>query len=417
MTARVFDDRTSSSMAACEDMTAQQQQQVQHQHHHHSAAWDAIRDQLEVQLSQEETSYRVGVAVPRRQPLHHNQTQPQAQQQGGQQQQQLRSPPFSSSQREDEPVALPPFTFSDGGDLDVCRRKMCEWAFNVVDYFDYSRDLVSSSLSHVDRYVHHLASSGQDVCKRRFQSVSVTALYMTLKMQGSSSSPSSSAAPHSHHPGAAGRRRHLNIRTFVELSRGILSVDALEEEERRMLDGLGYRINPPTPVGFVEYLVPLLLSAPSPSSPTPRVDDRTLHYVYELSRYYTELAVFERDLAVRHRPSCVAFASILCAMSAVDSSAFGTSGDARRSFASDALERVPCLRLGRAEVEDAWSRLAGLCPLEALDWPGMAPAAAMEQDGRKSPRGMSGQRAPTPQEEDDISQESPTCVACFHHRP
>eukprot|EP00566_Odontella_aurita_P011916 CAMPEP_0113594080 /NCGR_PEP_ID=MMETSP0015_2-20120614/38857_1 /TAXON_ID=2838 /ORGANISM="Odontella" /LENGTH=389 /DNA_ID=CAMNT_0000500995 /DNA_START=466 /DNA_END=1635 /DNA_ORIENTATION=+ /assembly_acc=CAM_ASM_000160 len=374
----------SASFYQVEDETVQQQKQ-QPQH----SPWEAVRDQLEVLLTQEEAHYRVkpsGATPAPKQWLHE------------QQQERAASSPQSSF---DALESLPPFTFSDGGDLDLCRRKMCEWAFNVVDYFDYSRDLVSTSLSHVDRYVAHLLESGQEVSKRRFQSVSVTALYLTLKMQGTSSAPTRS--PHDARFGAV-KRRHLNIRTFVELSRGILSVEALEEEERRMLDGLGYLVNPPTPVVFVEYLVPLLLSAPgsSSSASSPQVDERTLHYVYELSRYYTELAVFERDLSVRHRASCVAFASILCAMSAVDGAAFPT--ELRRSFASDALGRTP-LRLGRSEVEDAWNLLAGLCPLEALDWPGMD---ATDQ-GSKSPR----QQQPEMVEEDAISHESPTCVTGF----
>lgn len=391
------------------------------------SAWDAIRDQLEVQLLQEETTYRTASSPAHRQ-RHRCQR-------GGGGQDEASTAAWAAA------TAAAPYTFSDGGDLDVCRRKMCEWAFNVVDYFDYSRDLVSTAFSHVDRYIAILlseqasevpqpsSSSSKGVCKRRFQSISVTALYMTLKMQGASS-PSGSGS-------SGGTRRNLSIRTFVELSRGILSVEALEREEMAMLEGLGYLLNPPTPVGFVEYLVPLLLSSPdkmsppltggsphcSNSSPTSSslVDDRTLHYVYELSRYYTELAVFERDLSVRHRSSCVAFASILCAVSAVDSSAFlsphGREGGGRQSpasstFATDALARVPALRrLGRAEVEDAWSRLAGLCPLEALEWPGMAHNGSPSSPGQSHIK--TSATPPTPVEEDDISQESPTCVTNF----
>ena len=163
-------------------------------------AWELMIDQLEAMFLQEKTKYNL-------------------------------------SSSDQERCELEQVSFVDGGDLDVCRRKMCEWAFNVVDYFDFSRDLVSISLNHVDRFMEIVLESDGRTCKKRFQSISVTSLYLTLKLQGMSSGRIDLDS---------GKKRLLSIKTFVGLSRGILSMKSLEEEERIMMKGLGYMLNPPT---------------------------------------------------------------------------------------------------------------------------------------------------------------------------
>mmetsp|Transcript_19512 Transcript_19512/g.39503 ORF Transcript_19512/g.39503 Transcript_19512/m.39503 type:complete len:347 (-) Transcript_19512:142-1182(-) len=325
------------------------------------AAWDMMRDQLEIMIQQEDTKYRV----------------------------------HAMRQRNGQ---LQPFSFVDGGDLDVCRRKMCEWAFNVVDYFDFSRDLVSVSLNHADRFMASILASGGSICKRRFQSISVTALYLTLKLQGMSSGRVDAES---------GRKRLLSIRTFVELSRGILSIESLEVEEEKMMKGLGYLLNPPTPVKFVEYLVHFLAQGKNSSSisrhalPTSKVDDRTLHYTYELARYFTELAVFERALSTGLKPSCIAYASILNAMDAMDARALSasTKDDFKRCVSS-----LTSLQVHKEDITQAQSLLSKLCPLEALEWPGNEIEDVVDETVKK------GSSAPI---RDDFVRDSPSSVRNF----
>ena len=61
------------------------------------------------------------------------------------------------------------------------------------------------------------------------------------------------------------KRRRLRLTSFVELSRGQFSSTDISSMERRMLSTLRWRVNPPTPMAFVSYLLRLF-----PASPPPR---------------------------------------------------------------------------------------------------------------------------------------------------
>lgn len=89
------------------------------------------------------------------------------------------------------------------------REKICEWSFQVIDHFDYNREIVSISLNYLDRYL--------SVCvvnRKKFQLAAVTCLYLALKLYGSSS---------------------LKISSFVELSRGYFSGDHIIAMESAIL--------------------------------------------------------------------------------------------------------------------------------------------------------------------------------------
>ena len=89
------------------------------------------------------------------------------------------------------------------------REKICEWTFQVIDHFDYNREIASISLNYLDRYL--------SVCvvnRKKFQLAAVTCLYLALKLHGSSS---------------------LKISSFVELSRGYFSEDHIVAMESAIL--------------------------------------------------------------------------------------------------------------------------------------------------------------------------------------
>jgi hypothetical protein len=57
------------------------------------------------------------------------------------------------------------------------RSKICEWSYQVIDHFDYDREIVAVSLSYLDRYL-----CKRPVNNRTFQLVAMTALYMACKL-------------------------------------------------------------------------------------------------------------------------------------------------------------------------------------------------------------------------------------------
>ena len=57
------------------------------------------------------------------------------------------------------------------------RSKICEWSYQVIDHFDYDREIVAVSLSYLDRYL-----CKRPVNKRTFQLVAMTTLYLACKL-------------------------------------------------------------------------------------------------------------------------------------------------------------------------------------------------------------------------------------------
>ena len=81
------------------------------------------------------------------------------------------------------------------------RKRIASWMYDVVDHFNYDRNVVGVALTFIDRYVGHLlvqdarrdggrssspSSSGSSgpVKRRHFQLIAVTSLYLAIKVHG-----------------------------------------------------------------------------------------------------------------------------------------------------------------------------------------------------------------------------------------
>lgn len=81
------------------------------------------------------------------------------------------------------------------------RKRIASWMFDVVDHFQYDRNVVSIALWYIDRYVGHLLveeernqrrgggsagteSDSQPIKRRHFQLIAVTSLYLAIKVHG-----------------------------------------------------------------------------------------------------------------------------------------------------------------------------------------------------------------------------------------
>ncbi|KAL3759162.1 hypothetical protein ACHAWU_002043 [Discostella pseudostelligera] len=80
------------------------------------------------------------------------------------------------------------------------RKRIASWMFDVVDHFQYDRNVVSIALWYIDRYVGHLLveeernqrraggsgteSVSQPIKRRHFQLIAVTSLYLAIKVHG-----------------------------------------------------------------------------------------------------------------------------------------------------------------------------------------------------------------------------------------
>lgn len=66
---------------------------------------------------------------------------------------------------------------STSGINEVWREKICEWSYQVIDHYDFSREVVSISIHFLDRYL-----STRTVNKRTFQMAAMTTLYLAIKL-------------------------------------------------------------------------------------------------------------------------------------------------------------------------------------------------------------------------------------------
>lgn len=191
------------------------------------------------------------------------------------------------------------------------RRKICQWCFKVVDHFRLDREVVSSSMNIFDRYLasrplNYNANTcpcpacQKNIDSRLFQLSAMTSLYLAMKMYSDSCEDS----PY----------RRLNLNAFVELSRGQFTAQDVSQMESVILRELKWKVNPPTPMTSVPYLLRLM--------PSPRLlpescyesYDLVLHVLHELARYLSELSVCLDSVSTIYTPSQIAYASILVSM-------------------------------------------------------------------------------------------------------
>jgi hypothetical protein len=170
-----------------------------------------------------------------------------------------------------------------------CRVRMCEWCYQVVDFCKFRRETVGIGMSYLDRYL--CTEKGIDaLCNRKiYQLAAMTALYIAIKI---------------HEP------LEMETSLLADLSRGCYKENEFVDMEQNILSALHFRVNGPTPLGFVQHIMALI-----PRSVHPTVAAILMDY----ARYQIELAVSEQSF-VDVRPSIIALASVLNAVEGMDSS-------------------------------------------------------------------------------------------------
>lgn len=161
---------------------------------------------------------------------------------------------------------------------EVWREKICEWCYQVVDHFDFNREVVSVAMSYLDRYL-----ATRTVNRRIFQLAAMTALYLAIKL---------------FEPGK------LRMSSLIDLSRGYFMAEHIVTMEDSMLQSLKWMVHPPTSFAFVRDFMCLV---------SPDIDAEARHDVSELSRFMTELSVCDYRFVTK-KPSSVALASIILAL-------------------------------------------------------------------------------------------------------
>ena len=161
---------------------------------------------------------------------------------------------------------------------ELWREKICEWCYQVVDHFDFNREVVSVALNYLDRYLATRTVNG-----RIFQLAAMTALYLAIKL---------------FEPGK------LRMRSLIDLSRGYFLAEHIITMEKSMLKSLRWHVHPPTSFAFCRDFMRLVSGDISP---------RARHDVNELARFMTELSVCDYWFITK-KPSSIALAALINAI-------------------------------------------------------------------------------------------------------
>lgn len=190
-----------------------------------------------------------------------------------------------------------------------------------------------------------MESFGHPISRRKFQLLAVTCLYTAIKLHGEIES-------------VDGERRIINIETFVELSCGAFQVELIEQMERCLLFALHWHLNPPTPLRFVLCMMDLI---PQWCKSDHYCSHKCItRGVFEVAKYFTELAACSSTFTFCLNNSTVAYASILCAMDKLETIlSFPT--DMKKQFCknvSDVTDLCPEVQ----NVVQTQNLLLDLCP-------------------------------------------------------
>ena len=196
----------------------------------------------------------------------------------------------------------------DQGVSERCRRRTCEWMYDICDHFHLNREVVAIALFYVDRYFT-LISFSNDGCseqvpvtRKQFQLVALTGLYIAIKIHGEPRNQGKSGY-------ARWNRVKFNIKVCASISRHQFTPQAIEKCEQLILKTLEWRVNPVVPSGVI---IDTLVKYLCPGGGHGNAAGETL--VSDCSKYLAELSVSVPALIMVYKPSVIAYASILYAI-------------------------------------------------------------------------------------------------------
>jgi len=184
----------------------------------------------------------------------------------------------------------------------VCRAKMTQWCYQVIDFIQFSRETVSIAMDYLDRFICSGCPRAEQVknCRKEYQLASMTALFMAIKIN---------------------EPIMIDMVMLTELSKGIYTKEDFAKMETDMLSGLNWRVSGPTPQSFVAHLL-ALIQYQQQQQQQQQYDQNScttnnresfspseLQKIFDISLYQIELSVGEHKLMTQ-KPSAVAIASI-----------------------------------------------------------------------------------------------------------
>ena len=173
---------------------------------------------------------------------------------------------------------------------EMWREKICKWLYEVIDHFQYDREIVAITLNFIDRYLScypYDSANESLITATHMQLVALSALHIVLKIHYS-------------------RVNHVSI--IMKLSRNQFSSREFVAMEQLILTKLSWKLSPPTSVNFLHHYMPFMAKG----SPCANLKH---HEIREIAQYLIELSLCDYHFVrFTTKPSSVALASLLCAI-------------------------------------------------------------------------------------------------------
>lgn len=191
------------------------------------------------------------------------------------------------------------------------REKMCEWAYEVVDHYEFERELVIIAFNYLDRFFSQLAKMNNSGTQKRvkidkhiFQLSCATCLYLSMKL---------------HMPRDHKYRCEIYsespIKFFADLSRGSFSVKKFQKMELWLLQELRWQVHPVTSTTFISLLMSYLsLRTVVNQDSVEFSEEAVLGLIHSHAHFFSELVVVDYSISNFYRASEIALACILAAM-------------------------------------------------------------------------------------------------------
>lgn len=174
-------------------------------------------------------------------------------------------------------------TRQEKAEVKVWRQWYIKWMYNVADHFRLGRDVVSYAVAYIDKY----CSEDPTVLlsKDDFTVLAITSLHVAVKVHNTLENASA-----------------ISASNLVLLTEGKFVESDILQMERRMLDGLQWKLYPPTSICFLREYAQLL-----------PFDFSVTSNLAELSRFIIEVSVTKYTY-IKYPPSVKAYAALSIAL-------------------------------------------------------------------------------------------------------
>jgi hypothetical protein len=172
-------------------------------------------------------------------------------------------------------------------DIDeICRNKMCEWSYQIVDFCKFNRESVDIAMDYLDRFL--LTSYGSSALQDRniYQLVAMTCLYTAIKVH---------------------ERHALSPSVVSQLSRSIYTEQQIVQTEVLILHALQWQLHPPTAYSFVRELMSIIPKEYLPSN------ESIIESIFNVAQKQTEYAISNYRL-IETPMSTIAYCAVLNAL-------------------------------------------------------------------------------------------------------